>query len=341
MTWPAPADRPLVEIMRGLPGPVAGAWRRALVERAENHGLADVVIDAWERMGVPADEAVVRHARARRIARELDHAAHLTILRRIDAAFSAAGLRAVALKGVLFAERYYERPAFRGTTDVDLMVREADLDVATRVLAEVGYHASEAESELRFRREHHHLHFHHAHAAELELHFHAYRGFGAVLRSDDLIARSVAAPTGFEALRVLAPDDELVYLAVHAAAHRFGRLSWLYDLRLLVDAMSDGELANAAQRARELGFQGPLALAGRLLVDGCAIDERRIESLRGGARRRIALAATLAPEPASSVARSATRFVYSLLLCATPTMAARYATTASFSYARRIAGRGP
>jgi hypothetical protein len=341
VTWPAPADRPLVEIMRGRPGPVAGAWRRELVERAESHGLADVVIDAWERMGVPADDVLVREASTRRIARELDHAAHLGILKRIDVAFGAAGLRAVALKGVLFAERYYERPAYRGTTDVDLLVRESDLEAAARALATVGYRASEAESEERFRREHHHLHFLHDHAAELELHFHAYRGFGETFRSEDLLARSVTAKT-FDAIRVLTPEDELVYLAVHAAAHRFGRLSWLYDLRLLVDAMTDEQLAEAARRARALGFAGPLALAGRLLVEGCAIDRRRVEPLVRWRRRRLALAAALAPEPqVSSLARSATRFADSLLLCSSPVSAARYTANATRGYARRLMGRGP
>jgi hypothetical protein len=292
-------------------------------------------------MGVPADGALVHEAHARRVARELDHAAHLAVLRQIDGAFTAARLDAVALKGALFAERYYERPAFRGTTDVDLMVRESDLDAARRALAGVGYRASADETEARFRREHHHLHFHHPHAPELELHFHAYRGFGTVLRSDELIARSVAAPSPFETLRVLAPVDELVYLAVHAAAHRFGRLSWLYDLRLLVDAMTERELVAAARRARELGFGGPLALAGRLLVEGCAIDEERVAPLVRIAARRVAIAAALAPEPTAAVARSATRFAYSLLLCASPVTAARYAATASLSYVRRLAGRGP
>lgn len=327
--------------MRGLPGPVAGAWRRELVDRAESHGLADVVIDAWERMGVPADHALVREATARRIARELDHAAHLATLRQIDDAFARADLRAVVLKGVLFAERYYERPAFRGTTDIDVMIREMDIDRATRALADVGYHASEAESEARFRREHHHLHFHHAHGPELELHFHAYRGFGAVLRSDDLIVRSVAAPAALRALRVLSAEDELVYLAAHAAAHRFGRLSWLYDLRLLVDSMTETELETAARRARALGFAGPLALAAHLLVLACAIDDRRVAPLGLGATRapRVSVAAALAPEPRLPLARSATRFAYSILLCASPTAAARYAASASSAYVRRLIGR--
>jgi hypothetical protein len=106
--------------------------------------------------------------------------------------------------------------------------------------------------------------------------------------------------------------------------------------------MTDEQLAEAARRARALGFAGPLALAGRLLVEGCAIDRRRVEPLVRWRRRRLALAAALAPEPqVSSLARSATRFAYSLLLCSSPVSAARYTANATRGYARRLMGRGP
>ena len=34
---------------------------------------------------------------------------------------------------------------------------------------------------------------------------------------------------------ILAPEDEVLYLAVHAARHRFSRLGWLVDLELLIE----------------------------------------------------------------------------------------------------------
>ena len=46
-----------------------------------------------------------------------------------------------------------------------------------------------------------------------------------------------------------------------------------------------------------------------------------------------------APEPRLPLARSATRFAYSILLCASPTAAARYAASASSAYVRRLIGR--
>lgn len=313
-------------------------WSRDVVQRAELHGLADLVWDAWQKTGGSLEVDVVQSMLARRVAREIDHAAHLDMLARIDRACDAVGLRGVALKGPLFAERYYARPAARGTTDIDLLVRERDLEVAARALATVGYVASLADSEQRFRREHHHLHFHHDHAPALELHFHAYRGFGRILRSDDLVDRSVPAPRGYSAIRVLCVEDELVYLAVHAAAHRFGRLSWLHDLRLLLETMNAGQVEEAARRARTSGFAGPLALAGRLLISGCGVDEARVWPVIRPAQRRAMLASRVTTEPDAPLARSATRFVYSLLLCGSLSAAGRYASAASMSYARRHLG---
>ena len=39
----------------------------------------------------------------------------------------------------------------------------------------------------------------------------------------------------------LAAEDEFVYLAVHAAAHGFVRLMWLYDLKLLCAKYHDDD----------------------------------------------------------------------------------------------------
>ena len=84
------------------------------------------------------------------------------------------------------------------------------------------------------RRHHHHLQLRREGQPPLELHFRARVAFGTVMPAADLIARSSAVTlTHGRGLRILAPEDELVYLAVHAAAHAFIRLMWLYDLKLL------------------------------------------------------------------------------------------------------------
>lgn len=340
MRFPSPDDELLLAAIRDptqLPEPVQSNAERVLTH-AEMHGLGGVVGDTLRSAGV--DEAGAANVARRQLARDLDHAAHLALLRRIDAAFASDRLRAVALKGVLFAERYYPRPAARGTTDIDVMVNESDLEPAMRALRTIGYRAWASPREARFRREHHHLHLLHPSAPELELHFHAYRGFGAVLPSEPLVARAAPAPRdlGFSAIRVLTPPDELVYLAVHAAGHRFGRLAWLYDLRLLLEAMSEAEILEAAERAREWRFGRVVAFAARLAAELLGVSSSRVAPLGrlGAVRSRVVRG--IVGEPAEPTLRSATRFAYTAALCAGPTRALRYSYEACFGRARSMLG---
>lgn len=282
-----------------------------LFERAEYHGLAGVLNDSIGNSGA----SISSKYRMRDLARQIDHTAHLEALRAIDRAFANAELRAAVLKGVLFAERFYPRPSARVASDTDLLVREVDLAAATAVLEKIGYIAAVGHEEKRFRREHHHLHFRHPCALPLELHFHAYKGFGRTLYSEPLLERSVEF-RDFRALRVLASDDELVYLATHAAAHQFGRWSWLFDMRLLIEKVEPETLHLAGERARALGFACPLALAARLLVSIMRMDAARLAPLGELGGVHGAVMERLLHPPSNPFVRAASRLIYTTALCA-------------------------
>lgn len=337
--WDAPEARALLEALReGKAAPPPGG-AAALLAFGERHGVGGVVLDRLVASGwrPPAD------ALARDVARELDHEAHLATLRRIDAALARAGLRAVALKGAALAARLYPRPAARATSDVDLLVAEDELDDVARVLGEDGWRGEDSPSERRFRREHFHLHFTKPGAPPLELHFHAYRGFGHVMRSEPMIARAVPA-LGLEAVRVAAPEDEIPYLAAHAAAHRFVRLGWLWDLALYVDHVSDATLAAARRRAEERGFARVLGFTAAVLEERLGRPRARLLAEDNGGRgralekvRRLVVSA-IAEEPREPVARSLTRFVFTTLLCDDAASAVRYARTATAERVRAAFG---
>jgi hypothetical protein len=223
------------------------------------------------------------------------------------------------------------------TTDVDLLVGEADLERALVALSSIGYEASTDPSERRFRREHHHLHLFHPQALPLELHFHAYKGFGRILPSEPLVARRLEVPN-LRAIGVLAPEDELVFLSVHAAAHRFGRLAWLYDLRLLIDVMTEPQLELSVARAREWGYARSLAFAASLLVELFGVEPGRLRPLLPLGRFRRRIARRFVAEPQTPLKRSATRFVYSTALCDSLRATTTYALGASRGYVRRAVG---
>jgi hypothetical protein len=300
--------------------------------RAELHGVAGVLWDAWKAAGAAVEPDLAMRLEAGAIARELDHGAHLAMLRGIDARLAVT---AIVLKGPLFAERYYARPSARGTSDIDLLVEEDDIDRAVESLAEIGYSVFDSPDEIaRSRREHHHLHLTCARAPDLELHFHAYRGFGVTLRTEAL-ARASVPLAGLRRLRVPSPEDELVYLAVHAAAHRFGRLAWLHDIRLVVAAMSPDALASAAARARALGIWRPLALACELLVEVLGVAPEVVGPVGRLAPGRRTIVHAVVAEPRSRVLGAATRFAYTTMLADSAGASLRYAQSATMGHARR------
>lgn len=342
--WLDAADVPLIDALRGSPVALESEELAALFERAELHGILGVLHDACSngvrrderagRMGgaaIPSELARMLGARA--VARELDHQAHVAMLRRVDAVLAEASLTAVALKGVLLGERYYPRPSSRATSDIDLLVAEDDLERAAEALSGVGYRGFDGPSERRFRREHHHLHFEHPHAPPLELHFHAYRGFGSILRSEPLLRRS-RTHADWKAVRVLEPADELLYLAVHAAAHRFVRIGWLFDLKLLLGGMSPRDVARAHERAHDVGYARVVSFALGLVADAFGGPE---ESASLGSWRA-PLARRVVRERGRPLFRSASRFLYTATLCDSVPATLSYATWASRGYARRLLG---
>jgi hypothetical protein len=341
--FPRPEDRLIAELLRALPEVPAEVVEAApqLLGRADIHGLGGVFHDALRASGASLAGKLERAIESRTVASELDYHAHLAMLDRVDAALMAARCPGAVLKGVLLARRLYSRPSARATTDIDLLVDPATLDAAEAAVRSTGYEPLVGPREDWFREHHHHLHFAHPHALPMELHFHAYRGFGRLLPSRPLLDRSVPVEgTSYRCLRVLAPEDELVYLAVHAAAHRFTRLAWLYDCKLLLATMTEEQVAVAAERARAWGYARPLELAALLLVDVLGAPADRLVAVGELGTLRRALLTRMIAEPGNAVLRSATRFVYTTALASTPAAAARYATAASLSHARRLLGRG-
>jgi hypothetical protein len=212
----------------------------ALLAQAQSHGVLPVLAQAWQDHGLcpPAVTPLIEERRAlqrvwiKRIIESLDE---------ILDKFSREEIRVVALKGPVLAERLYGDPQARFSLDIDLLVRPDDFPRASAVLEALGYRASEGPSARYHRAHHHHLTFRQPQRPLVELHFRTFTGFGAHLDAADCLARA----TGYQTTRrtscfILAPEDEFLYLAVHAAGHGCQRWSWLYDLKCLIRSQESG-----------------------------------------------------------------------------------------------------
>jgi hypothetical protein len=237
----------------------------ALVESATRDGVLGIVRRELGRRDIPLPADAYALMERLHASESLWQA---NVIRAFDAALGAleaGGIRTAALKGPALVERFYPDPSLRCSSDLDILVAAADTDRAVAALEPLGYAVETGVSARYARRHHHHLHLS-GRPPVIELHFRAYAGFGVTMTAEDLLDRARPHRTaGGARCLVLAPEDEALYLAVHAAGHCFDRLLWLYDLKLLVAHEPGIDWDVVATRARAIGVMAAFALAGDML----------------------------------------------------------------------------
>jgi len=229
---------------------------------AASHGVLAVLAPAMMRCPLPSDATEDLHRRL--LVQEVWTTQVRTELHGHLQRFAAARIAVCALKGPSLAARVYADPQTRPSIDVDLLVSPSDLARARAALLQDGYVGDPEQAEQYLMAHSHHLHFQREGGVGLELHFHAYRGFGTIVDAAALIAH--ATESRFDGAPVLTPssEDELIYLAAHAAGHSYVRLLWLFDLKLLVrNAAVDWQIV--AERSEALGLRRVVGYTLRLL----------------------------------------------------------------------------
>ena len=329
MTASRPKPNPRVErqlrsLLAGLPRDGDAfrlACRRiedwsALFSAAADHGVAGVVLEAIQSLeidaGNPASATQAEVVRPSMVWRDV----LCDALRGVLAALAKHSVPAVTLKGPVLAARLYSDAAARSSTDLDLLVNPSSLDAAVDALRPLGYQLEGGKSGRFFRNHHYHVHLLHPTLPTLELHFDAYRGFGTTLPAAPLLARSMHCDVpGWENARVLAPEDEFLYLAVHAASHRFQRLVWLYDLKLLALHHPELRWDLLVAVAHEHHLLTVVSFACSLLYDWLGTPCLGNPSLSPLAEPRARLAQHLALPQSNHVANAVADFLFCAWLC--------------------------
>lgn len=235
-------------------------WSQLLV-LAEEHGVLGHVavrLGALENALVPAEvrATLVEHHRAQvfstlRLTGELFHVLEL---------FAAKGIAALAVKGPVLAMHAYGDPAMRSYGDLDLLVRQRDICLATECLQSDDFaptvsvtaiNAGKIPGQYLFSKPKGNL--------LLELHNDfTLRYFPRPLPLETLFARSTLVPIDGRDVPALTVEDELVYICVHGATHFWDRLGWIADVAALVtrqtaiDWESVGVIAKEVEAERML-----------------------------------------------------------------------------------------
>ncbi len=310
----------------------------ALLRDGEREGVAAVlhaaIRDAGLTLPFEARQAAERQG-------ALDALWRAQLDRTLDealAALDAHAIRVVPLKGPALAERLYPDPSVRPSSDLDLLVAPGDLDRAAAALATLGYQPEAGPADRYHRAHHHHIHLLRAQPPMIELHFRAYAGFGIVVPADALLARAAERRTARgRRIWVPAPEDEWLYLAVHAAGHAFERLIWLHDLKLLLRRHPDLDWTAVADRARALGVATAVAATCDALrrLDTPVPVARGLGVSRGPRRLLLVPLGAVARRAGAGPTRTLAQLLWMSSLCDRPACAVRFLAHHGGRIARR------
>ena len=230
---------------------------------------------------------------------------------RVLAALARAGIRPLLIKGTALAYTHYAHPCLRPRGDTDLLVRDAEVVMAMRVMEDLGYRRhNQVSGELvtcqsafikgdRHRVQH--VYDIHWKIADPQL-------FANLLSVDELEPSAVGVPALGEHARAIGDVHALLLACVHRVAHHNDseNLMWIYDIHLLASSMDEEQLRRFARLAADRNVKAicarGLALADQWFHTG--LSGNLVAELGGRSDRR---------EPSETYLRSRLRKVDILL----------------------------
>ena len=316
-------------------------WDHVL-NRALLHGVESLLHHYLIEVGFKLPPATEQRVCRWEIIRNLWQAHAQSALGEALRALDSASVRAVTLKGPILGERLYPDPRMRLSADLDLLVAAGDLDRAIAALKAIGYGAAK-ESEARFlRKYHYHVILSRSCPPVIELHFRLSDRFGVEIAAEDFLSRArVYRRTQGAVAHVLTPEDEMLYLCIHAAGHGFIRLSWLCDIKLLLRQHTDLDWRTVAGRARSLHVLAALLFACETLQSRLGVKIALNEEMPRRIRSRVAnfLLATTARQPDPSRRSLLGKMAFTAVLCDRPEEALEFLQHQLLLIARRRARR--
>jgi len=219
--------------------PGTGAGWRSLATAAARTGLSGLVLERATALDISIPESAAEHLRRASFAVAAENVHLLRELQTVVAALNAADIPVMLLKGAALNLAHYRSPGLRPMSDLDLLVRHADVDRARAILEAAGCRrGAPLLREDFFPRFYYETEYFtgSTRPARIDLHARPFRPMryactvheGAFWRgAETILCGSAAAWTP-------RPSVMFVHLAAHAAFHGCARLVWLYDLHRFV-----------------------------------------------------------------------------------------------------------
>jgi hypothetical protein len=183
----------------------------------------------------------------------------------------AGGVACIPFKGPTLAATLYGEPNLRMVGDLDLIVRESDVDAAALLAADLGYRPKLALGPRRHRRllrDGHHLEMVRGDGLLAELHWTiAKRAFAFPVDMTAVWSRATTVIHGRHRWRALAGEDLLVVLAIQGSKEGWQSLERIASVAETARTLGPEEWRTARASAAAWG-------AGRALLVGLLLGER-------------------------------------------------------------------
>ena len=271
----------------------------ALAHACVVHGVHGVLYhqfsgtaDRWRALPQALRERLERQAKTD-LAWELAHQAELMACL---AALAGAGVDVLLLKGTALAYALYPVASIRARGDTDLFVRAEDVARLCEVLAARGYvrdsYSQGVGCEVNLTKKDR---FGLEHVLDVHWRLSSNEVFAALLDWAEARRMSITVPTLGAHARGLCHVHALAARCVHRAVHvhspyyvygepylERNRLIWLYDVRLLAEALGAADWSSFVDLARERGVSALCLDALRAATEhlGAAIPERGVRRAR-------------------------------------------------------------
>jgi hypothetical protein len=288
--------------LRALPLETAD-WS-AVIRAALDHGTAGLVCHQLMTDGGFALAPDLQGAADSYLAflRDRAEAAIGELLTILDA-LAADNIAAIPFKGPAIGALAYGRTDLRGQRDLDVLIREAQVEPAMRVLAGLGYLSQVGGLRTAQMRAYYRYNGQDMLCATdrlpLEPHWaFAPRTFGIRLRTAEVWARATQVPLGGRTVPCLSPEDTLIAAALHGCKEQWARLIWVADIAEHVRRHPDLDWAFVLCLAARSGLRRTVLLAALLAaqmlqaplpdwVARQALADRTCRKLAGTVARRL------------------------------------------------------
>ncbi len=233
--------------------------QEALIEHAREQGVGPLCYDriCGSALAKSFDPELLDRLHSHTVAETVLDTHRQRCLREVLTAFGNAGINSLVFKGSALAQTHYSQTYLRPRDDSDILVAQQHLTALNIVLTRLGFQRAVTNQQdmilrqyLFWRRDSNGC----LHNLDIHWALNNRQGLGDKLSLSEL--RTRASPIQGLGGQALAPHpvDAVLIACLHLAAHHAGeiRLIWLYDLHLLIEAMSAEELKRLTDEIQHL-----------------------------------------------------------------------------------------